>query len=170
MIDAFSRTPEPSAAPERQALEAWLDFHRDTLLSKCTGLDLEQLTRRAAPPSELTLLGLLQHMTIVETWWFDTILLGGPTPELFHDDADADAEFHRFDFASPGEVATLFRSNCQRSRENTRSLPLETRPVVVRQGEDVDLRWIYLHMIEEYARHNGHADLLREAVDGSTGL
>ena len=170
MIDALPRAPEPQAAPERPALEDWLDFHRSALLAKCAGLDTEQLTRHAVAPSNLTLLGLLQHMALVELWWFDAILLDSRSPKPFTSDDDPDAEFNRFDFASPEEVAETFLANCQRSRDNAAPLALETRPARVRPGEDVDLRWIYLHMIEEYARHNGHADLLREVIDGSTGL
>ena len=170
MIISAPRAPEPQRGPEREQLEGWLDFHRSTLLSKCAGLDVEQLTRRAIAPSTLTLLGLLQHMALVELWWFDVILLDSKDPLPYVSDDDRDAEFNRFDWMSPEEVAATFLENCQRARDNAAPLALETRPRRVREGEDVDLRWIYLHMIEEYARHNGHADLLREAIDGSTGV
>ncbi|MDH2902754.1 MAG: DinB family protein [Actinomycetota bacterium] len=170
MIAQPIRPPEPSAAPERDQLEGWLDFHRATLLTKCAGLNVEQLTRRAVAPSSLTLLGLLQHMALVEVWWFDSILHDADTPLPFTSDDDPDAEFNVLDSASPEEVAEVFLANCQRSRELAAALALETRAARVRPGESVDLRWIYLHMIEEYARHNGHADLLREVLDGTTGL
>ena len=169
MITPIER-PYRTAAPERASLETFLDFHRATLLNKCAGLDLEQLTRRAFPPSELTLLGLLQHMALVEAWWFDAVLLDSDVTLPFTSEDDRDAEFHRFDFASPDEVAEIFLAKCQTSRENAAPLPLETPMGRHLEGEDGDLRWIYLHMIEEYARHNGHADFLREAIDGATGL
>lgn len=170
MIAKPIRPPEPVAGPERAQLESWLDFHRATLLMKCAELGVEQLTRRAVPPSNLTLLGLLQHMALVEIWWFDTILLDSDTHLPFTSDDDRDAEFNALDTMSPEEVAAVFVANCQHSRELAAPLNLETVVARVRPGESVDLRWIYLHMIEEYARHNGHADLLREVIDGSTGL
>jgi hypothetical protein len=109
-------------------------------------------------------------MTLVEIWWFDSILLDSDTALPFTSDDDRDAEFNVLNVMTPEEVAELFLASCHRSRELTASLPLETMAARVRPGESVDLRWIYLHMIEEYARHNGHADLLREVIDGATGL
>jgi len=151
-------------------LEGWLDFHRATLLSKCAGLDEDQLTTRAVPPSELTLLGLLQHMTLVEVWWFDVVLLDSTTPLPYSRDDDPDAEFHDLSFASPEAVAEEFLAACERSRAN--AAPLELDTLTRRPGGrfPVDLRWLHTHMIEEYARHNGHADLLREVIDGATGV
>ena len=170
MIPRPQRPPEPVAGPERAQLEAWLDFHRATLLTKCAGLDEAQLTTRAVPPSELTLLGLLQHMTLVEVWWFDVVLLDSTTPLPYSSDDDRDAEFHDFSFAAPDAVAESFLAACERSRQNAASLDLDA--ITRRSGERFrfDLRWLYTHMIEEYARHNGHADLLREVIDGTTGL
>ena len=170
MIPRPLRPPEPVAGPERAQLEGWLDFHRATLLTKCAELEGDQLTRRAVPPSELTLLGLLQHMTLVEVWWFDVVLLDSATPLPYSSEADRDAEFHDFTFAAPEAVADSFLAACERSRQNAASLSLDT--ITRRTGErfTLDLRWLYTHMIEEYARHNGHADLLREVIDGTTGL
>ena len=170
MITRPSRPPEPGAGPERAQLEGWLDFHRATLLTKCAGLDERQLTTRAVPPSELTLLGLLQHMTLVEVWWFDVVQLDSSTPLPYSRDDDRDAEFHDFSFASPEAVADSFLAACERSRTNAASLGLDT--LTRRSGGrvPVDLRWLHTHMIEEYARHNGHADLLREVIDGATGV
>jgi uncharacterized damage-inducible protein DinB len=172
MIRMPIRPPEPVAAPERRQLEGWLDFHRATLLTKCADLEANALTRRAVPPSNLTLLGLLQHMALVEVWWFDAILLDSDadTHMPFTSDDDRDAEFNVLDTMTPEEVAEVFLLSCQRSRELAAPLALETMAARVRPGESVDLRWIYLHMIEEYARHNGHADLLREVIDGTTGI
>jgi uncharacterized damage-inducible protein DinB len=169
MIAPPVRAPEPGAGPERTQLEGWLDFHRATLLTKCAALDDAALTRRAIPPSNLTLLGLLQHMTMVETWWFDVVLRDASTPLPYTSDDDPDAEFNEF-AGAPDAVADAFLAACQRSREN--AAPLSLDEMAARTGGDhgVDLRWIYTHMIEEYARHNGHADLLREVIDGRTGV
>ena len=169
MIAMPTRPPEPVAGPERAQLEAWLDFHRATLLMKCAELDAEQLTTRAIPPSNLSLLGLLQHMTLVEVWWFDCVLLDSPTELPFSSDDDRDAEFNDF-VATPEEVARLFLAACARSRELAAPLALDVTTARVGHENVLDLRWVYTHMIEEYARHNGHADLLREVIDGRTGL
>ncbi len=167
------RPPEPLAGPERAQLDGWLDYHRATLLTTCAGLDLADLTRRAIPSSTLSLLGLLQHMTSVEVNWCEVVLHGRDTPFPYtHDPAgtrERDSEFHDFTFASPEAVARRFDEVCARSRELCADLPLDTlAPRPGREGP-VDLRWIYLHLIEEYARHNGHADLLREALDATRG-
>jgi hypothetical protein len=141
-------------SPERDALEGWLDFHRATLLHKCAGLTAEQLAMRACPPSTLSLLGLLRHLTDVER--------GDPSAQ------------------EPAGIAPLYwgpvaayRLAVDASRSEAARHDLDE--VVPRHPENpeakevIDVRWIYLHMIEEYARHNGHADLLRQAIDGTTG-
>ena len=170
MIPLPIRPPEPVAGPERGQLEGWLDFHRATLLTKCAELSFDQLTRRAIAPSNLTLLGLLQHMTLVEVWWFDVVLYDSSTPLPYSSDDDRDAEFNDFSSVNPEVTARLFEETCVRSRALAAPLALDTH--TMRTGEEnlIDLRWIYLHMIEEYARHNGHADLLREVIDGTTGI
>jgi uncharacterized damage-inducible protein DinB len=170
MIPLPTRPPEPVAGLERTQLEGWLDFHRATLLMKCAELDFEQLTTRAVPPSNLTLLGLLQHMTLVEVWWFDVVLLDSATTLPYSSDDDRDAEFNDFTFATPEETSDAFLAACERSRSLAAPLSLDTVTAKTGRSNVLDLRWIYTHMIEEYARHNGHADLLREVIDGSTGL
>lgn len=169
MIAQPVRPPEPTAGPERAQLEGWLDFHRATLLAKCAELDAAALTRRAIPPSNLTLLGLLQHMTLVEVWWFEVVLLDASAPLPYTRDDDPDAEFNDLSPA-PEAVADSFLAACRRSRDHAASLPLDALAARSGGDHDVDLRWIYTHMIEEYARHNGHADLLREVIDGRTGV
>ncbi len=165
-----SRPSEPVAGLERTQLEGWLDYHRATLLAKCAGLSFEQLTLASAPPSDLTLMGLLQHMTQVEIQWFDVVLYDSATAYPYASDDDPDAEFHDFSFASPEEVAARFLEVCARSRDLAAPLALDSLVKQARRDGAIDLRWVYLHMIEEYARHNGHADLLRERIDGATGL
>ncbi|HEY5121777.1 MAG TPA: DinB family protein, partial [Acidimicrobiales bacterium] len=151
-------------------LEGWLDFHRATLVGKCAGLTEEQLTTAAVPPSELTLLGLLRHMALVEVCWFDMVLHDSDTPLPFTSDDDRDFEFHALKSATPEEALETFNAACQRSRELAAGLSLDILVKKSRRDGPLDLRWVYLHMIEEYARHNGHADLLREVIDGTTGI
>ena len=164
------RTSPPRVGDERTILEAWLDYHRDTLLWACHGLDDEQLRRRAVPPSSLSLLGLVRHMTEVERSWFRRVLTGEQTAPLHDDDQDPDGEFNRVDSADIAADLASFRAEVDRCRQVGTSHPdLDALAVTHREGAPVSLRWIYVHMIEEYARHNGHADLLRQVIDGRTG-
>jgi uncharacterized damage-inducible protein DinB len=157
-------------AGERAALAGWLDFHRNTLLVKCQGLTGEQLAERAVPPSSLSLLGLVRHMTDVERAWFRIRSAGQPGLGLrYATDESPDADF---DFAEPsGADADLaaYREECELARAAMQGRSLDDTFFHQRDQVTIDLRWVYLHMIEEYARHNGHADLLRERIDGVTG-
>lgn len=158
-------------ADERTTLEAWLDFYRATLLVKCDGLTEEQLRTAAVPPSPLTLLGLVQHLAEVERNWFRRVLLGEQVASVHGPDAAAGGHDGGFDLTDRVTSATArarWEDEVARARANcaTRALD-ETSPFL--DGE-VTLRWIYLHMIAEYARHAGHADLIRERVDGVTGV
>ena len=165
------RAMPPLQADERTTLESWLDFYRATLVTKCDGLADEQLRTASVPPSPLTLLGLVQHMAEVERNWFRRVLLGEQVAPLFDPDADPsgpDGGFRPTEdigFATAratweGEIAQA-RANCSgRGLDETSSF----------MGGQVTLRWIYTHMIAEYARHAGHADLLRERIDGVTGV
>lgn len=151
-------------------LQAWLDFHRTTLLSKLADLDASQLRTRAVPPSALSLLGLLRHMSEVERSWFRRLLAGEDSPKLYCSDSDPDGDFDGVDTADPDEAFATFRAEVERCDRVARSYPsLDAVGAQRRHGSEVSLRWIYVHMIEEYARHNGHADLLRERIDGRTG-
>jgi Protein of unknown function (DUF664) len=155
---------------ERAMLEQWLDYHRATLLMKCAGLDAEQLRRRSCPPSTLSLLGLVRHMTDVERGWFLRGVAGRPrteVPPLYYDDDNPDGDFDDVDDADPDAVFATYRQTLDEIRAATAGADLEGSSV--RGDERISFRWIYLHMLEEYARHNGHADLLRQAIDGATG-
>jgi uncharacterized damage-inducible protein DinB len=161
----------PLQADERTTLEAWLDFYRATLLQKCAGLDDEQLRAASVPPSPLTLLGLVQHMTEVERNWFRRVLVGEAVPPIYGPPADPDGPDEGFDVADDatwdGARAT-WEAEVSRARENCAGRGLdETSPFM---GAQVTLRWILTHMIGEYARHAGHADLIRERIDGATGV
>jgi len=164
------RTEPDRVAGEREALEQWLDYHRATLLTKCAGLTAAQLKRRASPPSRLSLLGLVRHMVEVERWWF-RMTAAGEEIGFFYDPDGVDLDFEQIDDADAAKDLAAFRAECEAARAAVmgRSLdelvPSRHEP----PEDDRDIRWIFVHMIEEYARHNGHADLLREAIDGVTG-
>jgi uncharacterized damage-inducible protein DinB len=164
------RTEPGFTLPEREQLDAWVDYHRATLLWKCAGLTAEQLKERAVPPSRLSLLGLVRHMVEVERWWFRMHAAAEDvTYEYSVPDPAADIEFPN-DADAERDLAP-YRSEIETARAAVANLDLDH--VVASRGHRKDvrfsLRWIYLHMIEEYARHNGHADLLRERIDGVTG-
>ncbi|MDX2644621.1 DinB family protein [Streptomyces sp. NPDC001902] len=168
MTTTPERTDPPYIADERTMLESWLDFHRDTLAMKCAGLDDEQLRTPSAPPSDLTLLGLVRHMAGVERGWFRTVLAGEDVPPLYLTEDDPDGEFHDLAQADTAEAFATWRAEIAHARELTRHRSLDD--IGLRRGKhEISLRWIYVHMIEEYARHNGHADLIRERIDGVTG-
>ncbi len=169
MITAVTRPEPPLAADERTMLPVWLDYQRATLLWKCEGLDGAALARRGVPPSPLTLLGLVRHMAIVEWWWFDHVFTGSSSPEPISTGDDRDADFNHLD---PGRAVTdveLFRRQCDVSRAVVAGAESFDVTSASTEKPGFSLRWIVVHMIEEYARHNGHADLLREQIDGAVG-
>ncbi|KQX55720.1 MULTISPECIES: DinB family protein [unclassified Streptomyces] len=170
-MSAIDRPLPPLNADERTTLESWLDFHRATLAMKCEGLDDEQAATASVPPSGFTLTGLVQHMAEVERNWFRRVFAGEEAPPLHDPQADPDAPDGGFDVAEGTTLAdalATWRSEIARARENCADHTLTDTGRFM--GQDVSLRWIYVHMIEEYARHNGHADLVRERVDGATGV
>lgn len=155
-------------------LEQYLDFHRATALMKVDGLTDDQLAMTAAA-SQLTLGGLLKHLALVEDHWFREVLLGVAPAPLWEGrdwDAEPNWEFTSARSDSAADLVALYRQACDASREaaaSVASLDALSLSTTKRNGERFSLRWIFLHMIEETARHNGHADILREAIDGSTG-
>jgi uncharacterized damage-inducible protein DinB len=167
---ADQRREEPAyISDERQMLEAWLEFHRWTLLFKCEGLDEAGLKARPVATSRLSLHGIVRHMADVERNWFTRVLLRAPeTPPLFFEfGIDDDREMFPLDDAIWADDLAVWHAECELSREHASRFDLDH--LGVRRGRECSLRWIYNHMIEEYARHNGHADLIRELVDGSVG-
>ncbi|RBY87032.1 Mini-circle protein [Blastococcus sp. TF02A-26] len=160
----------PIRADERATLEGWLDFYRATLVGKCDGLDDDQAREASVPPSPLTLVGLVQHMAEVERNWFRRVLLGERVPAIHDPDADPDGPDGGFDLAPGATLAgarATWEAEVARARANCDGRALDsTSPFM---GGEVTLRWIYSHMIAEYARHAGHADLIRERIDGATG-
>jgi hypothetical protein len=167
----IDRAPSPRLCSEREALQGWLDFHRQTLLSKCSGLNHEQLATRSVPPSRLSLLGLVRHMAEVEAWWFRTCLRGQHAHGFYGPEDNLDGDFEDLDSVPAEDVFARYAEECRLADAAADGLALETTFLSPgrQPGSELDLRWLYLHMIEEYARHNGHADLLRELIDGTTG-
>jgi uncharacterized damage-inducible protein DinB len=155
---------------ERAALEAWLDYHRDTLLLKCAGLTASQLKERPVPPSRLSLLGLVRHMTEVERWWFRIHAANTDMP-FPYDPESTGLDFEALAEADAAANIEAYRQEIEQARAVLAGKQLDD--VVPSHGDHPErvrnVRWLYLHMIEEYARHNGHADLIRELIDGVTG-
>jgi hypothetical protein len=164
------RTEPELVADERASLEQWLDYHRATLLKKCAGLDEQRLKARPLAPSGLSLLGLVRHLTEVERWWF-RMHAAQLDLEFPYDPEGVGLDFDDLDTADAAANIEAYLAECAASRAAVAGLSLED--VVPSRGHHPErvrnLRWIFVHMIEEYARHNGHADLLREAIDGETG-
>jgi uncharacterized damage-inducible protein DinB len=155
---------------ERTLLEAWLEFHRTTLLLKAEGVDDQARKARPVDSSLLSLHGLVRHMAEVERSWFTRVLQRAPeTPHIWYDpDVHGSDEMFPLNDAVWEDDLQVWLAECAASRSAASSRDL-TDTGITRSGSPCSLRWIYAHMIEEYARHNGHADLIREMVDGSTG-
>ena len=165
------RNDAPRIADERTALEASLDYHRATLLGKCAGLDADQLKARAAPPSSLSLLGLVRHMAEVERSWFQRRVVGQDVPFIYCDvETNPDGDFDDVDGADAAADFACYQREVDAARAVAQGRSLDETFFHPRLEVEMDVRWVYVHMIEEYARHNGHADLLRERLDGATGM
>ena len=164
--------PEPPLhADERSTLAGFLDYQRATLEWKCSQLTAAQLAQRAMPPSSLSLLGIVRHMADVERGWFDRVRTGGDRrPALFSSSDRPDGDFDGAvpDDAIVREAFAAWRAAIDESNAVVTSKALDDTFEHPRAGT-TSVRWVLVHMIEEYARHNGHADLLREAIDGTTG-
>jgi uncharacterized damage-inducible protein DinB len=168
VLPPVTRPDVPRSGDERPMLTAWLDFQRATLLWKCEQLDGAALARRGVPPSSLSLLGLVRHMTLVEWSWFSRVFARDGQPAPVATDQDRDADFNDLDPMRAMDDIAAFQRQCDVSRAVTDAAEdLDAMAASTRRR--VSLRWILVHMIEEYARHNGHADLLREQIDGAVG-
>ncbi|MFF4247936.1 DinB family protein [Streptomyces sp. NPDC001822] len=154
--------------PERQMLEGWLQWHRETLLAKCAGLDSAQLARTTVKPSALTLLGLVRHMAEVERWWFRRSFAGEPLGDVFTGPQDGDEGLDGVEAADAAQAFACFRTELRLCDAAAAGRDLDER-FRSAQGAPLTLRWVYVLMVQEYARHNGHADFLRERTDGATG-
>jgi hypothetical protein len=167
---AVERADPLYAAGERPSLQDFLDYHRQTLLWKCSGLTGDQLAARPIPGSSLSLLGLVRHLAYVQRIWLRVRAAGqADLDQLYYTPEQPDADF---DFASAATAEAdfaVFARECAAADEAVAGHSLDDTFVHARLGVPIDLRWVYLHLIEEFARHNGHADLLREQIDGATG-
>ncbi|MFI9628895.1 DinB family protein [Streptomyces sp. NPDC052042] len=167
------RPVPPPRADERTMLEAWLDFHRATLALKCSDLKDDQLRLASAAPSPMTLLGLMQHMAEVERNWFQRVFAGRDVPPVFGE-SNLDGYALQPD-RGLDEAMAAWQAEVLRGRELIADASLDDSGRLSEQeaghvgDQGVSLRWIMVHLIEEYARHNGHADLIRERIDGVTG-
>jgi uncharacterized damage-inducible protein DinB len=168
MLPEVTRPEPPLTGDERPMLTAWLEYQRSTLLWKCEALDGAALARQGVAPSSLTLLGLVRHMTYVEWNWFEHVFAGSPSPPPISLKDDPDADFNDLQPSTAMADVDRFLRQCEESRVIAATAPDLDRQAVSKK-RPVSLRWIMIHMIEEYARHNGHADLLREQIDGSVG-
>jgi uncharacterized damage-inducible protein DinB len=169
--DTDPRTDPPTRVDERATIAAFLRWQRDTLELKCGGLDAANLARRSVDFSTLSLLGLVRHMADVERGWFRRVMAGQDAPPLFYSKDDPDGDFDR---ALPDPELVAEAWNVWRAEVAFAERFVAEAPDLDVTGNEswhgaVSLRWVLVHMVEEYARHNGHADLLREGIDGTMG-
>jgi hypothetical protein len=167
-VERSDRYPEPRDASEREMLRDWLDWHRATLLRKCAGLDAARLATRAVPPSNLSLLGLVRHMSDTERGWVRQTCRGEQIPDLYYRSDAPSADFAEADPAGAEADFERYRAECQAVDAALDGVNLDE--TFTFREKPISVRWMWQHLVEEYARHNGHADLIREAIDGSTGL
>jgi hypothetical protein len=155
---------------DREILTAYLDWHRQTFELKCAGVPPARLSERGVPPSGLSLHGLVRHLAGVERWWFRVQFAGEDVPLLYYSDDDPDQDFDDLD-GDVAEALAVWRAECDRSRQIVADASsLDQTGTHKATGNPVSLRRVLVQLIAEYARHNGHADLLRERIDGATGF
>ncbi|MFD0023912.1 DinB family protein [Streptomyces sp. NPDC058382] len=166
----MTRTDSPPAWDERTQLTTFLDYSRATALAKCDGLAQEDARRAPLPGSPLmTIAGLVNHLRWVEYYWFEVVFLGGEDEGPWTDE-DPDREMRIAVDMPLADVLTEYEQQSARYRELVAAHDLDATAELPRiEGRHPDLRWIVLHLIEEISRHNGHIDIIREIVDGSTG-
>ncbi|HEY5989038.1 MAG TPA: DinB family protein [Streptosporangiaceae bacterium] len=166
---ATERVSPPLIGGEREMLRAFLDYHRATLAMKCDGLSDEDLRRQSMPPSTLSLLGLVRHMAEVERTWFRRVINGEDIPLVWSDTGDYQVAYDA-SAATRSEAFTAWQAEVDHARRiEQQAESLDVTGYQPRWGEEVSLRLVMLHLIHEYARHNGHADFLREGIDGAVG-
>ncbi|GAA1807417.1 DinB family protein [Luedemannella flava] len=166
--DGGERGPLPLVGDEREILTAYLDWHRETVALKCAGLPADALNERSVSPSTLSLHGLIRHLTGVEQWWFEIQFAGRDVPMINYSDEWPEQDFEDLS-GSFEDALKLWRAQVETSRRITAAASLDDTGISKRTGEPVSLRRILVHTLAEYARHAGHADLLRERIDGRTG-
>ena len=163
------RIGPPVVGDEREMMRAFLDYHRATLAWKCDGLTDEELRRQSMPPSTLSLLGLVRHLAEVERTWFRRVIAGEDIGLVWSDSGDFQVAYDARD-ATRSEAFAAWQREVEHSRRIEREAEsLDVTGYNARWDETVSLRLVMLHLMHEYARHNGHADLIREGVDGTVG-
>lgn len=163
------RIAPPVRAGERETLRSFLDFHRATLAMKTDSLSDEDLRRRSSPPSTLSLLGLVRHMAEVERSWFRRVINGEDLPLVWSAEGDYQVAYDA-STATRAEAFDAWQTEVAHARRiEQAAASLDVTGYQPRWDEHVSLRLVMLHLIHEYARHNGHADFLREAIDGTVG-
>ena len=167
MPGSDERIDKPKTAPERETLDAFMDYQRESLILKVEGLTKEEATRRLVP-SLTTLLGIVKHLANVEAWWFQEQFAGRDIEYPWTDD-DPDADFRIEEDETVESIIELYRTKCEESRAVIAGASLDDLSQKASRGTQKSLRWIMLHMIEETSRHLGQADILRELTDGATG-
>ncbi|MEU6585085.1 DinB family protein [Nocardia sp. NPDC046763] len=165
----ITRSAQVLVGDERAMLQSLLTRGREILLWKCQGLTGAQLATRSVAPSTMSLLGLIRHMTEVERGWFRKRAAGEPVGYLYSSGPGQGGDFDDLVAEQAEADYARFLAEIAVCDKAIADLPLDHTAVHPRTGADLSLRWIYLHMIEEYGRHDGHADLLRERIDGATG-
>jgi hypothetical protein len=163
------RVSAPRPADEQASLHGWLDFHRATLLQKCAGLTGEQLAQRPVPTSTLSLLGLVRHLAEVERIWVRYRFAKQDVGPLYTSDEYPDGEFDLVDPANAESDFATYLAEVEAVRRTTQGRSLDETFTFGKAQTECDLRWVMVHLVEEYARHNGHADLIRELIDGAVG-
>ena len=163
------RTLPSRTADDRASLTGFLQYERVTLLVKCAGLSAALLRERAVQPSALSLLGIVRHLAEVERSWFQVVWLGEAPPRIWRGAEGSGLSEFDVEEADPDEAFRVWHEECARSREVVEAAGSIDATVSFREDGEFSLRYILTHMIEEYARHNGHADFLRERLDGVTG-
>lgn len=166
---SVERLQPPPAGDERETLAGFLEFHRTTFLWKCSGLTGEQLATRPVTSSVMSLLGLVRHLTDVERYWFREIVARQDVDYLYWGNPGRDSDFDDVDPADAGRDYRRFLDELAHSRDVQRETSLDELVGDPKDEVRNSFRWVMVHLIEEYARHNGHADLFREAIDGATG-
>jgi uncharacterized damage-inducible protein DinB len=167
-VERSEHYPERRNEPEPAMLRDWLDWHRATLLRKCAGLDAAQLATRAVPPSNLSLLGLVRHMSDTERGWVRQAFRGEQVPDLYYRSDAPDTDFEEAGAAGAEEDFDRYRAECRAVDAALAGAELDETFIL--RERTISVRWMWQHLVEEYARHNGHADLIRQVIDGSAGL
>lgn len=164
------RVSPPLRGTEREMLRAFLDFLRGTLAMKCDGLSDDELRHRSMPPSTLSLLGLVRHMAEVERNWFRRVINGEDVPLVWSPDGDYQVAYDA-STATRAEAFAAWQTEIEHARRIERAAEsLDVSGRHHKTGDEVSMRLVMLHLIHEYARHSGHADLLREGIDGTVGV